>query len=47
VVDMRVNYQINKWISLSISGDNIFDRDYYQYYKAPGASWFAELSIKF
>ncbi|RKX61866.1 MAG: TonB-dependent receptor [Thermodesulfobacteriota bacterium] len=47
VVDMRVNYQINKWMSLSVSGDNIFDRDYYQYYKAPGASWFAELSIKF
>ncbi|MCD6489307.1 MAG: TonB-dependent receptor [Thermodesulfobacterium sp.] len=47
VVDVRASYQINKWMTLSVSGDNIFDRDYYQYYKAPGASWFAELSVKF
>ncbi|MGC9109881.1 MAG: TonB-dependent receptor plug domain-containing protein [Caldimicrobium sp.] len=47
VVDVRASYQINKWMSLSISGDNIFDRDYYYYYKAPGASWFAELTLKF
>ncbi len=47
VVDIRASYQINKWTSFSVSGDNVFDRDYYYYYKAPGASWFAELSVKF
>ncbi len=47
VVDVRASYQVNKWMSISISGDNIFDRDYYHYYKAPGASWFAELTLKF
>lgn len=47
VVDVRASYQINKWMSFSLYGDNIFDRDYYHYYKVPGASWFAEITLKF
>jgi iron complex outermembrane receptor protein len=47
VVDVKANYQINKWMGLSLQGYNIFDKKYYHYYKAPGASWFAELSFKF
>lgn len=47
VVDVKANYQINKWMDLSLQGYNIFDKKYYHYYKAPGASWYAELSFKF
>jgi len=47
VVDARLSYELTKFATLSLSFDNIFDKDYYHYYKAPGASWFAELSIKF
>lgn len=47
VVDARVSYQLNKFTTFSLWFDNVFDRDYYYYYKAPGASWFAEVSIKF
>ncbi|GAB5046481.1 TonB-dependent receptor plug domain-containing protein [Thermodesulfovibrio sp. TK110] len=47
VVDGRVSYQITKFAKLSFSVDNIFDRKYYQYYRAPGRSWFTELTLKF
>ncbi len=47
VVDGRIAYQITKFAKLSFSVDNIFDRKYYQYYRAPGRSWFAELTLKF
>ncbi|WP_038056624.1 TonB-dependent receptor [Thermodesulfobacterium hydrogeniphilum] len=47
VVDASFSYKFNKFTTLSLTLNNIFDEDYYQYYKAPGRSWFAELSIKF
>ncbi|MCS7279844.1 MAG: TonB-dependent receptor, partial [Thermodesulfobacteriaceae bacterium] len=47
VVDARLSYHLTKWAVFSLSFDNIFDKKYYYYYKAPGASWLAELSIKF
>lgn len=47
VVDGRISYTITKFAKLSFSVDNIFDEKYYYYYKAPGRSWFAELTLKF
>ncbi len=47
VVDASFSYKFNKFTTLSLTLNNIFDEDYYQYYKAPGRSWFAELSVKF
>ncbi len=47
VVDGRIAYQITKFAKLAFSVDNIFNRKYYQYYKAPGRSWFTELTLKF
>lgn len=47
VVDGRIAYQLTKFAKLSFSVDNIFDRKYYQYYRAPGRSWFTELTLKF
>ncbi len=47
VVDATFSYNFHKNATFSLSLNNILDRDYYQFYKAPGRSWFAELSIKF
>jgi iron complex outermembrane receptor protein len=47
VVDGRISYQLTKFSKLSFEVDNIFDKKYYQYYKAPGRQWFVELSLKF
>ena len=47
VVDLKLSYDITKWSTISFVIDNLFDEDYYCYYKAPGRSWFAEVSVKF
>ncbi len=47
VADAKVSYKLTKFASLSFSVDNIFNSDYYSYFKAPGASWFTELTLKF
>jgi iron complex outermembrane receptor protein len=47
VVDGRISYQLTKFSKLSFEVDNIFNKKYYQYYKAPGRQWFVELSVKF
>lgn len=47
VVDGWIAYELTKFAKISFSVDNIFDRKYYQYYRAPGRSWFIELTLKF
>ncbi|MFN3921697.1 MAG: TonB-dependent receptor, partial [Caldimicrobium sp.] len=47
VTDVKVSYNIKEKVTLSISIDNLFDREYYSYYKAPGRSWFGELTLRF
>ncbi len=47
VVDGRVNYNITKNAMLSLCVNNVLDRDYFTYYKAPGRSYFAEVTFKF
>ncbi len=47
VVDAKISYKVKPWLTLSFSVDNLFDEDYYVYYKAPGRSWYGEVSIKF
>ncbi len=46
VADAKISYQVTKSAALSLSVDNIFDKQYFGYYPAPGRSWFAELKIK-
>ncbi|MGQ9485323.1 MAG: TonB-dependent receptor [Desulfosoma sp.] len=47
ITNVAVSYQVKPWAKVSLLVDNLFDEDYYSYYKAPGRSWFAELSVKF
>lgn len=47
VTDAKVSYKFTKNATLSFSVDNIFDRDYFAYYKTPGRSWFGEITLRF
>ncbi len=47
VTDAKVSYNIMKFATLSLSVDNILDEDYFYSDKAPGRSWFGELTLKF
>lgn len=47
VADAKLSYKITKFATVSFSVDNIFNRDYFSYYKAPGMSWFGEVTLKF
>ncbi|NTU43669.1 MAG: TonB-dependent receptor, partial [Nitrospirales bacterium] len=45
--DAKVSYAVTKFATVSLSVDNIFDKDYFSYYKAPGRSWFGEVTVRF
>lgn len=47
VVDARLSYDLAKFFELSLSVNNLFDEDYFYYYKAPGRSWFVEATLRF
>lgn len=47
VADAKVSYKIAKFTTLSVSVDNLFDEDYFYSNKAPGRSWFSELTFNF
>jgi iron complex outermembrane receptor protein len=47
VTDLKLSYKLTKFATLSFSLDNIFDKDYFAFYKAPGRKWFTELTLKF
>ncbi len=44
-VDAKVSYDITDFATLSLAVNNIFDEDYYYYYKAPGRSFFVSLAM--
>ena len=47
VLDAKLGYQIKKWLSASLAVNNILDRDYYQSSKAPGRTFFSEVTVNF
>ncbi len=47
VMDTQWSYEIVPEFKLSVCIDNIFDRQYYQYYKAPGRTYTAGLEVSF
>ena len=40
-------YRIKQGLSVSLAVDNIFDREYYQYYKMAGRTWYGDLKLDF
>lgn len=47
VADAKISYGITKRVTASVAVDNIFDRDYFSYYRAPERKWYGELTIRF
>ncbi len=47
VVDFKTGYRLNRHLKVALSIDNLFDREYYASYRAPGRAWFLELSGAF
>jgi iron complex outermembrane receptor protein len=47
LADATVSYKITNWAKVSLSVNNIFDEDYFYYYKTPRRSWFGELTLQF
>jgi len=47
VLDAKINYALTEHLELSLAVDNLLDREYYQYYKAPGRSFFVQGEYRF
>lgn len=47
VVDLKADYKINKNMKVSVMIDNLFDREYYEYYRMPGRGVTFNLSANF
>ena len=45
--DAKLSYQVTSFASVSLAVNNIFDKDYFAYYQAPGRQWFGTLTLKF
>jgi iron complex outermembrane receptor protein len=45
--DAKVSYKVAKFAKVSFSVDNVADETHYEYYKAPGRSWFGEIELSF
>ncbi len=47
VTDLKLSYKLTKFATLSFSVDNIWDEDYFAFYRAPGRKWFGEVTLRF
>ncbi len=47
VADAKISVTPLKWMEISLSVDNIFDKEYYEYYKTDGRTFFAELTLRY
>lgn len=45
--DAKISYALTRFMTLSAAVNNIFDEDYYTYYKSPGRSWYTQLEFRF
>ena len=47
VWNTKIGYRVTKNVDVSLAINNLFDKEYYSYYHAPGRSWFARINTKF
>ncbi len=47
VCDMKLSYKPTKWSEITFSVNNLFNKNYYQYYKAPDRKWYLGAKISF
>ncbi|MDP3028888.1 MAG: TonB-dependent receptor [Deltaproteobacteria bacterium] len=46
-LDGKITISPSKWTDISLSVDNIFDEEYFEYYKGDGRTFFCELTIRY
>lgn len=47
VVDLKAGYQLTRDLKLNLMVDNVFDKEYYEYYRMPGRGYMVEVSGTF
>jgi len=47
VADAKVSYAVTKFATVSLAVDNVFNKDYFSSYQAPGRKWYGEMTLKF
>ncbi len=47
IADAKLSYKVAKYAEISLAGENIFNEEYYGYYKGLGSSWFCELTFRY
>ena len=47
LMDLKAAYKVTNWATVSLAVDNLLNRRYFNYYRAPGQSWFASADFKF
>ncbi len=47
VVDLKLGARLTENLRATFAVTNLLDREYFQFYRQPGRSWFAEVSAKF
>ncbi|NVN92927.1 MAG: TonB-dependent receptor [Desulfuromonadales bacterium] len=47
VMDMKTSCKLTDWATVSLSVNNLLNRNYFVYYVSPGRSWFANVDLKF
>ena len=45
--DAKLSYQVTSFASVSLAVNNIFDKNYFTYYQAPGRTWYGTLTLRF
>jgi iron complex outermembrane receptor protein len=46
-VDGKITFTPSKWTDISLSVDNIFDEEYWEYYRGDGRTFFCELTLRY
>ena len=46
-LDGKITVSPSKWTDISLSVDNIFDEEYWEYYEGDGRTYFVELTLKY
>jgi iron complex outermembrane receptor protein len=47
IMDAKLTWNMAAWAKVSLCVDNVWDKEYYQYYQTDGRTWFAELTLSY
>ena len=45
--DAKLSYRVASFVEVSLAVNNMFDKNYFVYYQAPGRQWFGTVTVKF